>query len=242
MKIIDAVWEVRNLGISVTEIEVGANDTYQELVHEIINDYSDYTVLKVPTSRSDLLFPIAQHQFIFVEMSIKCAFEGKTPKLSSLRERYLKNLSIQTMSQEEIAETKNEIKNKMFISDRIAIDPFFSLERSANRYIGWIDDELNKGGFIYSLRFKNINVGFFICRMVDNDFICSLGGIFPKFQGIGLGYFLNYFEILTGFENGAKRIITTYSSNNLDSQSIHLDLGYKIISQFYVFVKHRTHS
>ena len=52
-------------------------------------------------------------------------------------------------------EMKIEISNGLFDSDRIYIDPFFSKEKAAQRYINWTEDELKRGTefikYIYKL-------------------------------------------------------------------------------------------
>ena len=50
---------------------------------------------------------------------------------------------------------------------------------------------------IYSLTFKGKTSGFFVARELENRILfASIGGIYPKFQGFGLGLGLNYQEII----------------------------------------------
>lgn len=55
----------------------------------------------------------------------------------------------------------NEIRDGMFRTDRVCLDPHFSPVQAANRYEGWISDELDRGSQTYKLTYKDSSIGFF---------------------------------------------------------------------------------
>lgn len=238
MIVTEAYWEKRNLGIDVTEIEVEPGDKTEVLDEYLSRDSSKYIVVKVSTRNSDFLFHMSKIGFVFVEVLNKCSYEGDIPKLSGTVGRLANLVKCSEMDMLDYQNMKSQVAQGMFHTDRIALDPFFGLEMSAKRYFGWIEDEGVAGAKLYSLSYKDKSVGFFTLLLKDTGVFCNIGGIYPNFMGFGFGILLNYFEIVMGKSLGGNKIITAYSSNNLDAHNIHQTLGFSIKNQYYVYVRH----
>ena len=70
MRVIDAYWEKRNLNKKVIEINCDIHDNLDELDKVIDNIDAEYSVIKIPSNRSDLLILSQNKGYIFIETSI----------------------------------------------------------------------------------------------------------------------------------------------------------------------------
>lgn len=240
MIIVDAVWEKRNLGLDVVEIQIDPKSSLIEL--EKIKDLVDcnYISVKVPVARPELLSFLNEQGFKFVEMLTKVAV-AELPQLTGMRARLAKGFSDRKVNRCDRREIKNQILNGMFSTDRFSLDRQFSAEQAAKRYLGWIQDVEDNGGDLRALVHKNICVGFFIVTQKKNGIYDSvLAGLFPNLAPLGSGFIINHQAYLYCFERGAKQVHTTYSSNNYGAAGIHSELSTRLISQEYVYVKHNV--
>ena len=79
MKIVDAVWEKRNLGVDVTEIVCEASDSKEELISALSKVKAPYSVCKVPSGAVELLLCAQEQGYQVIEMLI--GMERKTKDL-----------------------------------------------------------------------------------------------------------------------------------------------------------------
>lgn len=240
MKIIDAHWEKRNLGVASIEVNIGVADTPEDISAALANVRAQYVVIKLPVGKVDCLLSLQATGYRFIEMMSVCYHDGDLPELNSVQRRLLASLSYSDASSEELDQVFAGVDQGMFRDDRVSLDPHFDSAQSVARYRGWIFDEIRAGASVIAIRMKGEAVGFFIlkARGEEGDIFASLGGIFPKYQNFGVGYFMNYLEIVEGRRRGAKRVYTAFSSNNPKITSVHFSMGYKILRQYYVLVRH----
>ena len=241
MKVTDAIWEKRNIGLNTIEIEVSESDTWDELRKEIESLIYDYLVVKIPPSRSDLVFKASDVGLIFVELITKAHYSGDLPTLDRLQQRIIESLSCREITPQNRELLFEEISRGLFRSDRVAIDPLLGMKSSAQRYLGWISDELDSGALIYEVTKGEGLVGFFLIRMENlNSSHAILAGLLEKYQKSGLGFALNYLEIMISKRMGAGSVHSIFSSNNRGAMAVHMSMGYKVDRQHYVYVKHAT--
>ncbi|CUH74798.1 TDP-fucosamine acetyltransferase [Tritonibacter multivorans] len=239
MKIIEAVWEKRNLGLDVLEVELGSDDCPTDVVTALENlPAADYVSVKVPAGNVALTNAIEDIGFRFREM-LSTVEVVNLPDLDRIMSRYAQHMSTGPAADHEIEEIFDHIRDGMFTTDRFSLDPAFSAVQSSSRYCGWISDEVARGAELQSIAFKGKFVGFFLVRDAGGGrFHSLLAGIFPAFQHMGLGYFINHMAYVHCFEKGAKTVSTTFSSNNLGASNIHNIISTRLTSQCYVFSKH----
>jgi len=238
MKVVDAFWELRNLGLKTIEVLIEPHD---ELDNFDLSKYSaDYEVVKVPIELNKWLFHLQQKGYTFAEILNQSKFQGKIPELRPIEKRMITKLACSQMDAEDKINMQLNISAGMFQTDRIALDPYFSISHSANRYIGWIDDEIKMGAVLYNLIFDGVKAGFFILRTKEEGVYASLAGIYNEFKNKGLGLFLNYFEITESRNLGGNILFTAFSSNNLGAEKIHNLLGFNTYKQYLVFIKHNN--
>jgi len=239
MKITPAPWEKRNLGVTCVELTVEPSDDIGVIDQSLLQINAAYQVVKVPCSRPDVLFYMQSRGFLVAEVITKCSHDGQLAPLTRVQQKILGSLSCGRASSSDLDLIFSELRRGMFTTDRVAVDPKFGVEVAGRRYAGWLSDGLERGALVYKLSHKNLQVGFFVMESsTPLEWNATLGGIFPQYQRSGFGYFMNYLEILTAMEHGAKRVYTTFSSNNSAISAIHYALGYRLIQQQYVLVRH----
>jgi hypothetical protein len=200
---------------------------------------TEYTVVKVPIGRVDISLYLQDAGYRFIELITTCHHDGRIPALPSVQQRIIDSVPYRKMDEYDLEEAFTMICGGMFDTDRVSLDPRFSRAQAASRYIGWIEDEIARGSQMFKIEYKGRSAGFFNLRHVGNrSAAAAIGGVYPEFQKAGLGICINYFEIVEGLKQGARRIVTSFSSNNRGAAAIHFLLGYSIGDQYYVFIKH----
>ena len=240
MKIINAIWEKRNLGLNCNEIEIEYVDTVQTIKERFTDFETEYTVIKVPIGMVEISNFIQSSGYTFIELMTLCHNKGILPQLSPIHKRVINSIKCVRMSDKDKKKLFEEINSGMFIYDRVSLDSKFTNHQANNRYLGWVSDELKLGSIFFKLEYKNQAAGFFSLKADGNDlFSSSLGGLYPSFEGVGCGFCLPYFTISEGIKKNAKKISGAFSSNNRGAFLVHLTFGYNNIDkQYYVFTKH----
>ena len=239
MKIVEATWEKRNLGIKVLEVEIELNDEISIVIEDIDELTADYIVVKVPTKISNLIGPIQLAGFEFIEVLTHSIFDTKLPTLDKLEERFLLNLHSSPISDSNRRLLESSVLGGMFNTDRISLDSKFDQFMSANRYLGMISDECSKGAAVYEITYKDDFVGFYVLRLVsETTSLSSIGGVLPQYQNKGIGVLMNYLQIMNSYKLGANQVLSTFSSNNVAATIIHWKYAYRLAKQEYVFIKH----
>jgi hypothetical protein len=239
MKIIEAVWEKRNLGKYVLEVEI-ENSDHIDTVRDCLNRLTaDYIVLKIPCSLGEFIQPVQALGFEFMEVLTHSIFDANLPALSPIEEKFLNSIRSEQISPLNAQLLDSALAQGMFNTDRISLDPKFMRGSSGNRYLGLVEDERARGAKVYEITYKEDFVGFYILRFVNQTTsYSSIGGIIPKYQNKGLGILMNYLQIRQSYELGASEVLSTFSSNNLAATHIHWKYKYRLARQETIFVKH----
>jgi L-amino acid N-acyltransferase YncA len=239
MKIVDAFWEQRNLGVTSTEVTVEENDCVAEMVTLLRTLDRQYQVVKVPAGRYDLMETVAQAGFSFIEASLNVVHNLKVAEPAGIMKRINDSITYEEMNAGDVEKLYAEIRKGVFITDRIYLDPAFSSELAAQRYIYWVQDEVERGGQLYKLVYKREAVGFFIFKETTG------GGCYPFLSGLyaaaatpGLGNVLLHKIIEEAVRRGLKFISSYISTNNLPVVKVHISEGFTIINIYYVYVRH----
>jgi len=240
MKIIDATWELPNLGVVTKEVNLDADDAVESL-EQIRNLDCEYSVVRVPAARVDLMFKLDDLGYRFIETIIHVQHDLKNigSTLSPVTKRIAESITYAEMNEEDLAELCDQLKAGMFDTDRISLDPMFSQDIAAKRYIKWIKDEVARGGKVFKCVLKGKTFGYFLSRINDENINCVYHiGTYKEFVHAGLGVCLVHTTVRQAFEAGAKRTIGGFSSNNVPSTKANLSAGYQITAMQYVYIKH----
>ena len=241
MKVINAVWEKRNLGVNCHEINIEPNDTANIIKKELPLNESEYTVVKVPSGKFDIMFLLKELGYTYVESSINLVHDLKEIRLNPLQQRVMDSISYSQMNNKDIDELFNEIKKGIFTTDRIYIDPYFSHDQAANRYINWISDEIKKGCDIFKLIYKNNSIGFFTFKDIGHN-VCYpfLAGMYKDYLKSGLGMSTIEKTLKEAINRNYKKMSTYVSINNIKIVNVHLSLGFRVNNVYNVFINHKS--
>lgn len=246
MKVIDCYWELDNLGEKVAEVVVEKHDVFDGAGFQRINADYQYVVVKVPMGMLSFNFGLTGMGYTIIETQLNIS---KRYKDFNFEDRLVKNIyphvnTVQINTREELEEIISQITPDMFSTDRIYLDPHFPHKASSQRYINWMRADFNKGDAIITKTFyDDVNVGFSFGHVDDDGTRHGLlGGIFEKYQNMGLGIMTAGLSFMMAKKNntGLKIVRTAVSSNNPSVWQFYNYLGYKIDKMTYVFVKHNN--
>ncbi len=239
MKVIEAIWENRNLGLSTVELIFDHDDTTDTFNnwYQSIPESVEYLVAKVPVGDMSLCNGLIHNGFEMRELLTEVSV-NQLPKLSRIQQRMMGNIDYREMTLEDYSVLEEHIRTGMFNTDRIALEPSLGVEMSVKRYLGWLGDEKERGAQFYTILYKKEPAGFFVLgRMQGNKVNSILAGIYPSYQRYALGFFMNYIAYIEAFEQGAKSVVTYFSSNNRGASSIHYSIACQLHTQYYVLSK-----
>lgn len=237
MRIVNAVWEKKNLGVNAYELSIETGDNIDEVKQQIENIDGDYIVIKVPSDLSEYNSIVQGLGFLYIEDLIHVEHDLKEVERNRIIQRLYDETTYREMTDEDFEQLITEIKDGMFDSDRISNDPHFGKEKAANRYINWSKDLRNKGARFYAIRYRDDSTGFVVLDTKDQITYSSiLGGGYQKYRKSGIGIIQKEQEITKAL--GGKRVVTNVSSNNVGQFKALIMNGYKPYSIEHVFVKH----
>lgn len=239
MKVIDAFWEKRNLEVDTIEVSIEVNDSKEEVREALSQIKAEYIVIKVPSTRADLMFLLNSMGYTFIEGSIHLTHNLKRMELLGIQKRLVDQVSYEEMNGEDIQQLYSEIRKGIFTTDRIYLDQHFTKEQAYNRYINWINDEIVKGTEVYKLQYKGEAFGFFTFKDIGNDvFYPFLAGVYMDYRNTGLGIAFNYKPLCEAVNRKGKLISTYISTNNINAIRMHSIMGYQFDEVSYVCIKH----
>ena len=239
MKVVDAFWEKRNLGVDTTEILIENGDKKEDVEFVLKKLETDYQVIKIPAGMIDMMWMVEKNGFHFIETTIHVTHDLKNVVFSPLMERIDKSITYRSMEKADQENLFKEIKRGMFQTDRIYLDPYFSDAQAANRYIGWISDEQNRGSELFQYVYKNQTVGFFILKQIESDsYYPFLAGIYPDYQNKVFGAVYIYKPLLEAKRRNGKMVSTYISTNNYNAVRMHIECGFQMKEITYVYIRH----
>jgi hypothetical protein len=239
LKVIDAVWEKRNLGVTCFEVTIETTDTLEDVKNRLPHLAAQYVVIKVPTGRSDIMFCISEMGYIFIEGSIHITRTVKNLELFGIQKRLADSVGYALMDKGDIKVLQDEIRKGMHDTDRIYLDANFTRKQSAERYIGWIQDEIVHGSDVYKLTYKGESIGYFTMKdLGDGVYYPFLAGMYKSHNNSGLGFNIAYKPMCEIAARGGKLISTYISTNNERVVRILVSMGFSFDQINYVYVKH----
>lgn len=244
MRIVDAFWDTKNLGLDTLEISVKHTDTAAEVerLGELLEARRQgcYTVVKVPSTRPDILVPLSGLGLRFAESTfdLRLKIGGDDFRVPRLFERMDKKISygpITTPEQEQRLEL--EIMQGIFSTDRISLDPRFGKTVAARRYLNWLHAEKANGAGLYELRHGEVPFGFFALKALgDAKFDNFLAGLYTSHLHAGIGFAMIGKAIEAIWESGGTWYNTHVSSNNFSVFRLYQHYGFAVHSISYVWV------
>jgi hypothetical protein len=241
LKIIDATWEKRNLGVASVEISLEATDTVAEVRQVLARVETDYLVVKVPAGVSNLMLLVSEMGCVFVEASIHITRKVADLELSGIEKRLADSVSYAPMQPGDFEVLHDEIRNGMHETDRVALDSHFTREQASNRYIRWIQDEMGRGAQVYKLIYRDQSIGYFTMKDLGGGvYYPFLAGMYQSHRNSGLGFNIAYKAMCEVAARGGSAVSTHISTNNESAVRLHVNLGFRFEEITYVYVRHNS--
>ena len=238
MRVVDAVWEKRNLGVTTTEITIEKEDILADVDLKMSEINSEYTVVKIPSELDGFLAYFQDKGYTFVEDMIHIEHDLKEYPMNPIVKRLYDKTSFRRMNDEDYKQMQDEISKGMFSSDRVSRDKSFDSELAAKRYVNWTDDLNRQGALFYVITYGDEGVGFVVLSTKDGvSYESVLGGGYEKYRKTGMGIIQKEQEITRSL--GGKRVTTSVSSNNVNQFRALILNGYKPYSIDHILVKHK---
>lgn len=239
MKLVDALWEKRNLGVDCLELHCDANDPV-DTVLGVLPLRAAYQVVRVPAGRADLLLAVQDAGYRLIEMSIDLVRPLQDFEMPPTYKRFESSLSFREAQGDECERVLEIVASgNMFTTDRISLDPFFTAAQAGHRYACWSRELLQQGGTMYLAAYKGREIGFGInVERHAGVYDACLGGVFPGRDHSGLGFAPLYLNTIAPRQRGARKVVTQVSSNNLPILKLHFAFGYEPTGMDYVLIRH----
>ena len=243
MKIIHAVWEKENLGVDAYEILLDASDTPEALLQEearIAALGAQYLVVKTPVNCKELLFGLSKLGYTFVEAVFHVAIKREEYHMPPLIARFDRGLKVLERTEpSDLRRVYTLIRSGVFVSDRISLDPAFTLAQSGNRYANWLKGMLSRGGKLYEVLQGEKPIGFFVITRVNETTVDPvLMGLYDEQNDRGMGALLHKKTLDTCFTWECDKLQSTIVSNNAKVLRVYVNAGATITDTLYTYVKH----
>lgn len=249
MKIIKATWENRNFGCDAYEITLDKKDLkdFDTTLKEIQSqDFTGaYVTLKMPVGNLKALHALEDDGFRFMENALSFKIKTDSFVIPSQYERIFSLFSyriISSSSQEWDEIIDKHIRDDMFVSDRVYLDPMLPEGTSATRYKNWSRDLKNDENATFLLFYKKSNsdpVGYLILKYDsdENSYDGPIGGIFSHVSYFGIGSLLLLAPLEFSNKKNAKYYYVHISSNNFPVLKLYSTFPCECISEQYVLRK-----
>jgi hypothetical protein len=236
MRVVSAVWEFRNLGLSTTEFTVENTDSLEVLRNGLLSDEAEFQVVRVPSNYIHMSYFLQQDEFIFIEtlLHLRLAVTKKQQSANVLRA--LSQVSDREAMANERAQVLQTVSDGLFDTDRISSDPRFSRNDAATRMANWINDELKHGAKLRLVFVRNRSVGFYTWRNEPTgEPVVALSGTFRENTYPGAGMLVNASIVLRARQQGCEFLDFAISSNNLPALRLALSLGFVPTNSLSIF-------
>lgn len=246
MKIVNAIWEKRNLGMESYEIILSPEDCTQvsKVIAEIRRqNFSDtYVVIKIPVGHLELLHKLECEGFNFLETQFFITKKISGSIIPQIAERMSKMFTIEYLGKEKNAwkNVISKISDNLFTTDRVFLDPLIPKGTSAIRYKNWMRDLFDDPNAWLAIIKKNDEPCMFnLC--INNSETSSvnyvLAGVFENYKNSGMGIVLPIPTLQYAKDYKYEIVETSISSNNLSILRLYEYYGFETQTANYVLRK-----
>ena len=116
MKVIDAVWEKRNLKVDTVEVEIELDDSLDGIteVLETVERKYQYIVVKVPVRRADIMHLLYGERYEYVEDMVFFIHNLQEVQRTRVMQRMYNAVSVRECNDQDIEEIYQEIRERNF--------------------------------------------------------------------------------------------------------------------------------
>lgn len=240
MRIINAEWEKRNLGVDCTEFEIAQGEDIDEARNIIQSYQTEYQIAKVPVGNVGMQLMLQELDFRFYETNLQLERRiSGAESLPRIYSRFENDITFRDATDGEIEDIFREVADgHMFTTDKVALDPHFSPELSGRRYSLWARDILETGAKTVVGLYKGEVASFTIYEIKDRYYQAFIGGMLGRYRDMGLGFIPLYVTAKHISQEGGGLLRTGVSSNNPAILRLQLSFGAYIKNMTNIFIKH----
>ena len=242
MKIIDAHWEKRNLGLTCKEVLVSESDSITEL-NDVISSFAHlshhYFVFKIPNGMFEHIQLLTENGYIFTEALLEVSLNVNEISIPPQIARFDPLIEYrEILDADGFISIGKKIEKGIFNTDRIALNPNFGTKVSSTRYKNWLGDEIDNGAKIYEINYQASPIGFFALKKIsEKEYDNFLAGMYLDQNNFGLGFSIITKPVEEVIKINGNLITTHISSNNLQVMRLYFQLGFLPKSIVYVMTK-----
>ncbi len=223
MKITDAYWEERNLGLKVCELIFEPGEIINhDKISEIEKSF-DYVIAKIPGDSILQMHTLEETGYRYLENQQVIYFRTDQLKnINGLWKNRFPDIHCARVLDEDILEKICEkIKSGLYLKGRISADPLLQEGVSDIRIVNWLKDlYVRKDATVYVIEKKIDPVGYFVLEKIDNAHLNIVqAGVFNEFQNKGYSFLLLFNIVKTAFENNFTGIFASVSANNIKTMN-----------------------
>ena len=241
MKIVDCIWELKNLDKRTVEISVGKEDTFsRDIILQSISNY-EYAVVKVPMDMPTFNIGLSEMGFVCIETQMNVGINLHDFDFSKVAHLYSDTSYELINNDDDFTSVVSNLLPGMFSTDRISLDPQFGEDIACRRYINWLTSEYeSKRSQLIKVIYKNEHIGFMLIKIDGDTIDLILNGLYKQYQGKGLGILTPASPMMYIKKNSLNiaQEVTSISSNNIPVVKLYNRLNFQLLQQTYVFVKH----
>ena len=241
MKIVDCIWELKNLDKRTVEISVGKEDTFsRDIILQSISNY-EYAVVKVPMDMPTFNIGLSEMGFVCIETQMNVGINLHDFDFSKVAHLYSDTSYELINNDNDFTSVVSNLRPGMFSTDRISLDPQFGEDIACRRYINWLTSEYeSKRSQLIKVINKNEHIGFMLIKTDGDTIDLILNGLYKQYQGKGLGILTPASPMMYIKKNSLNitKEVTSISSNNIPVVKLYNRLNFQLLQQTYVFVKH----
>ena len=250
MKVVNADWELKNIGKLTVEITLEKSDLIKipsdiiSAVNEIKKSYkAEYTVLKIPAGSPMVGVEFTKHNFFHIEtqLNLKATREDVIFSLDKYEHLFTDTKIEFVTNLKSLKNIQEELMKGIFTKDRISLDPYFNVTLANRRYANWVQNEFERGSQIFYVIVNGQKIGFSLWRYDKSSAFVVLSGLFYEYKFSNLGGNIYFVSIKNALQNGAKKFYTSVSSNNWESLRLNESTGFRVNSLHEVYVSHEDY-
>lgn len=241
MKVVDCIWELKNLDKKTVEISVGKEDIFsRDIIEQSISNY-EYAVVKVPMDMPSFNIGLSNMGFVCIETQMNVGINLHDFDFSKVEHLYSDTSYELINNDDDFTSLVSNLLPGMFSTDRISLDPQFGEAIACRRYINWLTFEYeSKRSQLIKVIYKNEHIGFMLIKTDGDTIDLILNGLYKQYQGKGLGILTPASPLMYVKKNSLNitKEVTSISSNNIPVVKLYNRLNFQLLQQTYVFVKH----
>ena len=219
MKVTDAKWELKNLGLRVCELEFAADEVIPAGGVIPGTEAFDYIVAKVPAGNTRAAHRLEEIGYRYLENQLELMIDvdQSGERGDKLRLRFKAYSCRRVSSDKELGIIIKNTADGLFDKDRFSVDPLIDPGLPSKRIANWTETIcMDRGSMVYAIYAGEHMAGYFILTAINaSHAYVNMAGIFRKYQGRGLSFLLIDNILARAGEEGFTAVKAAVSVNNI---------------------------